>query len=423
MNKCLVKKGWKRVKLRENVEIITGKTPPTKRKEFFGGEHPFITPTDITNFDVRYLEQTERYLSERGYDFQKSLTIPPDSTCYVAIGSTIGKMCMTKKLSFTNQQIHSIITDKKIVDPFYLFYRLRIETPKIKAIADGKGSGKSIINKTEFSNLEIEIPPLEIQRKIAAILSDYDDLIENNTRRIKILEEMAQTIYKEWFVKFRFPGYEKVKMVDSELGKIPEGWKVKRLEEIVEKKNEKYNETIHNKLPLLDLGRIPRNSLNVSNYGKSNEIKTSRIIFREKDILFGAIRPYFHKIIFAPQDGITNVSVFVIRGRDNSFLQNYLFWFLFQNQTVEWANKHSGGTKMPVISWNVFSAMKLFIPSKEIIFKFNEIISPIMDEIILLNQKNHVLHQTRDLLLPKLISGEIDVENLEIEQCKEDENG
>jgi type I restriction enzyme S subunit len=129
----------------------------------------------------------------------------------------------------------------------FLYYLLKGNIMEITSL--GSGSVYAAINKSTIENLKIEIPSLQIQRKIAAILSAYDDLIENNTPRINILEEMAQTIYKEWFVKFRFSGHEKVKMVDSELGKIPKGWAVKRLGDVCNivmgqsPKSEFYNDT------------------------------------------------------------------------------------------------------------------------------------------------------------------------------------
>ncbi|NUM78267.1 restriction endonuclease subunit S, partial [candidate division KSB1 bacterium] len=188
------------MKIRDLGRVITGKTPPTVRVEFFGTDFPFITPTDIKSFDVRYLSQTERYLSRQGYEFQKRYLLHRNTVCYVCIGSTIGKMCLVERESFTNQQINSIVVDEKQYNPIYVFYLLRTITPRIQAISGGSGAGKAILNKTSFEDIEIEVHSRPIQDKIAAILSAYDDLIENNTRRIKILEEMAQMIYREWFV-------------------------------------------------------------------------------------------------------------------------------------------------------------------------------------------------------------------------------
>jgi type I restriction enzyme S subunit len=218
---------FNKIKISDLGEVITGRTPPTKNEDYYGKKYPFITPTDI-NESKRYIE-TERYLSELGYEYQKKVLLPPDSTCLVCIGATIGKICLTKEPSFTNQQINSIIPDIEKYDPKFIYYLLSTKGEEIKQIAGGAAT--PIVNKSSFSNFKIKIPKLDDQKRIASTLSAFDDLIENNSRRIEILEEMARLIYREWFVHFRFPGHEDVNMVDSELGKIPEGWEVRTVEE------------------------------------------------------------------------------------------------------------------------------------------------------------------------------------------------
>ena len=132
-------------------------------------------------------------------------------------------MCITKKPSFTNQQINSIIVNENN-DYKFVYFLLKFNNERIKATASGAAT--PLINKTTFSDIIVTVPPLKTQHKIAGVLSAYDDLIENNMRRIAILEEMAQRIYKEWFVDFKYPGHENDKLVDSELGMIPERWEV-----------------------------------------------------------------------------------------------------------------------------------------------------------------------------------------------------
>lgn len=294
---------------------------------------------------------------------------------------------------------------------FYLSYSDILRKPAEKSMYGASGRQRASLDVVKA----IEVPDVTLkdQQKISSILSAYDDLIENNTRRIKILEEMAQRIYQEWFVDFRFPGYKKVKFVDSELGKIPDGWEVVSLGDICYIEKNKYKDQEHSTLPLLDLARIPRKSLAINSLGSNCELKTSRIIFRKCSILFGSIRPYFHKVFYAFCDGITNTSVFVIKAV-NSILVSFLFFLLFSESSVNWANQNSGGTKMPVISWDVFKNMKVILPDKDLLSKYDTIISNFLQEISILNLKNLKLKETRDLLLPKLISGELDVSDLDI---------
>ena len=219
---------WHQTTIGKLGRVLTGKTPSTKCTELFDIEYPFITPTDIE--EGRRGVRTERFISESGRRGQKNLLLPPKAVCFTCIAS-IGKICMTSAPSFTNQQINSIIADSNFYDPEFIYYLLRHNADRIRRRASG--SATPILNKTAFSEIEVTVPDLPAQRKIATVLSAYDNLIENNTRRIKILEDMAQMLYREWFVHFRFPGYEQSKTVEAAIGLIPEGWSVQRLAQIL----------------------------------------------------------------------------------------------------------------------------------------------------------------------------------------------
>jgi len=155
-------------------------------------------------------------------------------------------------------------------------------------------------------SIDIPTPPLSTQRKIAAILSAYDDLIENNTCRIATLEELAQLLYREWFVRFRFPGHEDVEMVESGLGPIPAGWKIKPLGEIAEqvRRNVKPDE-VDAQTPYIGLAHMPKDgAIALPNWGTADETKSTKLLFKTGEILFGKIRPYFHKVGVAPMNGV-----------------------------------------------------------------------------------------------------------------------
>ena len=207
--------------------VVTGKTPPTAKPHLFGDGYPFITPTDIGS--PRYCEP-RRQLSEQGRESQRNLLLPEKSICVTCIAS-VGKMCITDRPSFTNQQINSVVVDESRHDPFFVYYLLQTQVEHLKAIAGGAAT--PIINKTAFSEIEVSVPTLPIQRRIGAILSAYDELIENSQRRIKILETMARALYREWFVHFRFPGHEFVPRVPSPLGEIPKGWEAVPFEHLL----------------------------------------------------------------------------------------------------------------------------------------------------------------------------------------------
>ena len=315
---------WTYKKLNELGFVGRGKSKHRPRNDvlLYGGSYPFIQTGDIKAAELYISNYTQTY-NDKG--LSQSKLWEPGTLC-ITIAANIGETAILKIKACFPDSIVGFIADPNISDVRFVKYSLDTKKQQMQSIS--KGATQDNLPLEKLLSLKFLVPPVFTQQKIASILSAYDDLIENNTRRIQILEEMAQRIYREWFVNFRFPGYEKVKFVDSEMGKIPEGWEISNLEHIAELVKDKFHESQHYNLPLLDLSRIPRKSLVLSDFGKCDEIKTSRIIFKEGNILFGAIRPYFHKVVMAPCDGVTNISVFVLKSTNivgNCFLFNLLF--------------------------------------------------------------------------------------------------
>lgn len=302
--------------------------------------------------------------------------------------------------------------DQREADPefFYLYFKSRLGRSKIEAIVTG--AAQKGIRGSELQELTVDCPPLESQRRIASILSAYDDLIENNTRRIAILEEMARRIYEEWFVRFRFPGYEQVKMVESELGSIPEGWSWGSLRDVAEDVRESVHpEAIAPDTPYVGLEHIPRRSIALTEWGFASEVQSTKLRFVRGDILFGKIRPYFHKVAVAPVDGVASSDAIVIRARESKWYPLVLAT-VSSDAFVAEATQSANGTKMPRANWNVLLGYKLPKPTDEVLAKFNEIMLGVVDFVRVALLKNRNLRATRDLLLPKLISGELDVSTL-----------
>jgi type I restriction enzyme, S subunit len=384
--------GWPKVKLGAIASLKTGKLNSNAAKA--DGLYPFFTCS-------QEVFRTDTY----SFDTEGVLLAGNNANGIYPIHYYRGKFDAYQRTYVIRSIDENRLTNR------YLYYSMHLKLDVLRSISTGAAT--KFLTLTILNDLDIDLPPAPIQRKIAAILSVYDDLIANNTRRIKILEEMARTINSEWFLKFHFPGHDKVKMVGSELGAVPEGWNSVELGEIAGRRLEKFSEKQHAALPLLDMSRIPRRSCAVSDFGNSDEIKTSRIIFEAGDVLFGAIRPYFHKVAFAPTRGVTNVSVLVLRP-SKGISPTFLFALLFSDETVSWANQHSGGTKMPVIGWDVFRKMRVVIAPPGIMEAFDGVVSPMLCHITSLVLRNMNLRRTRDLLLLKLISGKLDVENLDI---------
>jgi type I restriction enzyme S subunit len=393
----MTRKGWEKLKLGDLGKIVTGKTPPTKKTELYGEVYPFITPTDIVA-GKPYVE-TDRYLSEEGFVSQKNLLLPAGSVCFTSIAS-IGKMCITTRESFTNQQINSIIVHEDRYDPWFIYYALQHETPRIKNLAGGVAS--PIINKSVFSDIEIEIPSLPTQREIALALSAYDNLIENNTRRMKILEEMAQAIYREWFVEFRAPGVELRKATAGEQkltgkDKFPDSWEVKRTSELVKrlKAGTVYTEKdveVSGSVPVVDQSKDE--FLGYHNNQADHEASTqnAKIIFGDHTCRM--------RLMVEPFSVGPNVVPFVSLDQTSPIFLFFVVKGLVKTQEYK---RH----------WTDFMSKLAVKPSIGVANQFAETVAPSFQIMEVLSKKNANLRRTRDLLLPKLISGEVEVENVE----------
>ena len=408
--------GWHDVKIAALGQVVTGKTPPSARPEFFGEAHPFVTPTDIDG--MSRIVATDRFISDEGAAAFKNQMLPAGAVCFVCIGATIGKMCVVSRPSLTNQQINSIIVDEASHDPKFVYYALRQIAPDVKSLAGGAAT--PIINKSTFSDISIRVPALHEQRRIASILSAYDDLIENNTRRIAILEEMARRIYEEWFVRFRFPGHEGVRMVESELGVVPATWRVLPMSDLAE-----VIDCLHSKKPaeyedgpglMLQLFNIANDGILdlTKRYRVSAEdysLWTSRMEAKEGDCVItnvgrvGAVAQIPRGVKAALGRNMTGV-----RAKKEAISPTYLIRYLLSSHMEsEIVKKKDPGTIMD--SLNVKGIVRLSVPVADAgtMQAFDQVAAPMRRQVEVLVQKNANLRTTRDLLLPKLISGELDV--------------
>ncbi len=270
------------------------------------------------------------------------------------------------------------------------------------------------IKGTDLVKLELPYPEPNEQKQIASILSAYDDLIENNQKRIAILEQTAVQIYKEWFVRMRFPGHENAEFKKG----LPKGWEVVELKQIANEVSKGTKPGMHlEKRFYLPMELFGQKHFNPESYLSFEEANSSLVTFEKGDILFGAMRPYQHKVCIAPFDGITRTTSFVIAPKDETFY-SYLFLLLFQKSTVEFATLICNGSDRPYVVWNKsFEKMKVFKPSKELVEKFEETVRPMLTFISNAFFTIEKLKQTRDLLLPRLISGK-----LRVKIIKEDTN-
>ncbi len=269
--------------------------------------------------------------------------------------------------------------------------------------------------------MDLTVPPLSIQQRIASILSTYDDLIENNTRRIKILEEMAQMLYREWFVNFRFPGHENVRMVESELGLIPEGWEVQALGDLTTVVTKgttpttlgrQFQETGVNFVKVesitesgsIIIGKLAKIDSETHELLKRSQLRTDDILFS----IAGAIG----RVALVPNRVLpanTNQALTIIRCSERIFI-TYLLSTVQSSHFQNYSLGRVVQTAQANVSLSILKSAPILIPPISLVTSFHGAVEPILRLVDADSSRIENLRTTRDLLLPKLISGEIPVE-------------
>lgn len=278
------------------------------------------------------------------------------------------------------------------------------------------GAAQPNANAQILGSFPFKLPPLDIQKKIASILSAYDDLIENNTRRIEILEEMARRLYEEWFVHFRFPGHEQVRFKDSELGRIPEGWKPVAFSEVASFMNGfafKPSHFTDDGLPVIKIKEL-KSGITADTPRCSGEVKEKYLV-KDGDILF-SWSAHLDAYIWRGGEGWLNQHLFKVDGIDG--IPKSFLYFSLKEKMVDFRAK-SMGTTMQHIKRSALNEVKFPMAAESLTSKFEELVTPILNQVLLLQRKNANLRAQRDLLLPKLVSGEIDVSGIPMSEDNE----
>lgn len=311
--------------------------------------------------------------------------------------------------------------DAHKVHPRFLHYWLL--GPDAQGVMRAQTGGATVghLNVADIRNLDVSPMPgdLRHQARAGEVLGAIDDLIENNRRRVEVLEEMARAIYLEWFVKFRYPGNEGVPLVDSVLGPIPKGWVVGAIEDLVSIVKATVDPSnIDPATPAVGLEHIPRRRLSLDEWGSAGEQASRKAVFDRGDVLFGKIRPYFHKVSIAPVDGICSTDAIVIRPHEDHWGQAVVE--VSSSAFIAHATATSNGTKMPRADWKVLGNWPVVVPSLRVAQAFTDISRQHFGFAENLAFENRQLVRLRDLLLPKLVTGQIDVSTLDLDALVND---
>ena len=379
------------IQIRDLGRTVTGHTPPTKETKYYGNYMPFVKPTDIDK-DTKYTYEPEQYYSEEAAEKYKSSLIPKGSTCVVCIGTIGEKMTMAHCDMFTNQSINSIIPSEDY-DKDYVYYLLKYNLGKVKSLNKGTASGREFVSKSTFLDMNIRVyKDKHMQEKIGKILSYYDNLIENYHRQIKLLEEAAQRLYKEWFVDLHFPGHDNVKVIDG----VPEGWLSYNIDDVFDIK---YGKNLSTK-EIAPTGKYPVYGANgiIGYYDKYN-CDEPVVLITSRGNGSGDVLKTYERYTF-----VTNNS-FIVKAKVDFPYCMLPFTFGLM-RSVNFRSIRTGAAQ-PQLTNASIHLMNITLPTSDLIKKYCDTMEPNFKLVRHLRNQLTLLTESRDRLLPKLMSGEI----------------
>ena len=411
---------WKEYKI-ENIciKVTSGGTPNTRKDEYYGGDIPWVRTQEV-NFNRIY--DTDVKITEAGLKNSSAKWIPENSVIIAMYGATAGKVAINKIPVTTNQACCNLVIDTLKADYRFVYYNILSRFSSIANMA--VGGAQQNLNAGMIKDLIIKIPDLNEQVAISEILSSLDDKIELNNKINQELESLAQLLFKRWFVDFEFPNengepYKSLggEMVDSELGEIPKGWRVYSLDELLETVSKTYPLKKVSEVVFLNTGDIQDGKFLHKNFSNPENLPgQAKKSISQYDILYSEIRPAnkrFAYVYFDSSQYVVSTKLMVLRSKVemNSLFQ---YFYLTQQESIKYlqhlAESRSG--TFPQITFSEVSTIKIALPDFDLVNTFVEIaLKPYYDNQFQIKEENESLIELRDTLLPKLISGELQINN------------
>ena len=401
---------WRTKQINQLGRVVTGKTPPKVRSDYFDGSELFVSPKDF-DWNGGYVERTQTTITEQALRAFRNQVIPRNAVLFTSISFGFGKIAIASRRLLTNQQINSVIANEDHNFRF-IYYLLRAYTPVI--FSYNSGIDTPIVPKSVFEKIEVKCPEFELQRKIAAILTAYDDLIATNNRRIAILEKVAEEIFREWFVRMRFPGHQDTHFIKG----FPEKWPLQRFTDLVEiNPRDKVDKADF--VPYVGMESLSATSMYFISHESRKGAAGSK--FRNRDTLLPRITPClengkrgFVSFLEDQQIGIGSTEFIVLR--EKVLPPEYIYLLSCNPSFRQHAElSMTGASGRQRVKDDCFSYFFVATPPENIRYHFSEITRPIFQSISVYAKQNAILSKTRDLLLPRLISGKLSVADLDIQ--------
>lgn len=378
--------------------VCSGGTPTSSNAAYYDGGIPWLNTNEV-NFCNIY--STNRTISEEGLNHSAAKLIPANSVIVAMYGVTAGKSAIAKIPLTTNQACCNLIIDEEKAHYQYVYHFLKLQSDNLNKLANG--GAQQNLNSIIIKKFKINLPSLEIQHCIASILSAYDNLIENNNKRIRLLEQMAENLYKEWFVRFRFPGHENAEFENG----LPKGWSLKNLFDVADVS---YGYAFKSDLFCNDknLNAVVRIRDIQDNHTDTytSEVCDDKYLIEENAILVG-MDGLFHICLWNGEKAYLNQRVVKICSKKKDMC-NYMIFMAIRPQIKFW-EQVIAGTTVAHLGDKHLKKIKIAVPTEDLLLKANESIQRIMVEKNQLFKQNQILARQRDLLLPRLMSGKLEV--------------
>ena len=413
---------WQTVLLGDVAELSGGYA--FKSEEYTESGHFVLRTVNITD-DGRIDRRGATFVSLEAARKYERFALKPFDTLFVMVGATLGKTGFVKTQdlpALLNQNMWLIRAKPSLISPLYLHYAFKVFSQPLLGMASG--SARGFVKRDDFRQMIIPLPSAPEQVRISSLLGALDDRITLLRETNATLEAIAQALFKSWFVDFdpvraKQEGRAPEGMSDataalfpdsfeeSELGLVPKGWRVGTLGDVAQTARQQMQVSdLHADLHYVGLEHIPRKSLSLTAWGNAEGLESAKAAFSEGDILFGKLRPYFHKVVIAPFSGVCSTDILVCQPRTKAYF-GLVAMHLFSETLIEYADRLSNGAKMPRVNWKDLAAYPICIPPTDVATELNEAIHPLVARMNANTHQAQTLATLRDTLLPRLISGQL----------------
>lgn len=409
-------KDWTEYKVEDIADVVGGGTPSSKIEEYWNGEIPWITPNDLSGYSFRNIKRGSRNISKLGLQ-KSSAKLHPINTVLLTSRAPIGYLAIAKKEVATNQGFQSIRCKEQLADYNFIYYYFNLYREALASIASGATFPE--ISGKKLKNFKVKLPSLIIQQKIAKIIANYDDLLENNLHRIKLLEEMAQNTFNELYSTNE--EFEEVNLGSLFGHEIGGGWGNDELNDEFNKPAYVIRGTDIDELPTGKLEKVPFRYHKKSNLA-SRKLQDGDIIF---EVSGGSTYEGVAKTLLVTDEllkqfdnAVMPASFCKLARPAKREYSSFVFLFLRFLRNIKGTEVFEIRSASNIVNYNwtaFLKFQKVNKPNDDVLEKFNAIVEPIYKQIYILGNQNQYLKEARDILLPRLMTGMIDVEKIELE--------